>query len=342
MLWNASTSPSQYYTKPGARALRVDTRPRARVVASPSAVRLVRTPPLLVAFLAACVLFVAAGFVFIGYLFLATPKGVHLLMPYAFGATLAFVAVGFVVIAIVNARQRRDQRARDSDLRAIYDRVRRREPLARPLFVYLRGFRSRSQRTATETLVIELFERFGALACIDEPDFVEGMGRLSADDATWQETVLELCEAATAVIVYPAPGDGTVWEVRQVVERGWHDRTFFFMPPNVVGPIRRGLLALGARGSDPAQRERVRSMIDVGATWERARERCRDVGLELPPYRDAGGLFSVSRTRSVEWIATFGREHLWGRPPEAAIAALAGRLEALRPPTGRREAGCEV
>jgi hypothetical protein len=235
------------------------------------------------------------------------------------------VAVIFAMICAISRRKRSEQRERDEESRALLQRIRTGESLGRPLFIYLRPFSAKEERTATETLVIQLFEQRGTLICVHEPGFVYGMGRIAFRDDEWQQGVLEICERAAAIVIYPAASAGTLWELEQLSSRGWLDRTFFFMPPNIpLHGMSSGVLRL--KGSK--QRAQLEELIDLRGSWARVRARCGEIGLELPAYRDEGGLFRMA-VRRAEWVSTFGHEHLLGRSPVQALESLNPLLDAL-------------
>jgi len=235
------------------------------------------------------------------------------------------VAVIFVMICAVSRRKRGEQRLRDEESRALLDRIHKGESLGRPLFVYLRPFSAKEEQTATETLVIQLFEQRGTLVCVHERGSAYGMGRIAFRDDEWQQGVLEICERATAIVIYPAASAGTLWELGQLSSRDWLDRTFFFMPPNI--PL-HGLSSAVVRLMGSEQRAQVEELNDLRGSWERVRTRCREIGLELPAYRDEGGLFRMAARRA-EWVSLFGHEHLVGRSPAQALESLNPLLDAL-------------
>jgi hypothetical protein len=236
-----------------------------------------------------------------------------------------FIAVIFVWILAINRRKRGEQRVRDEESGALLARIRRGESLGRPLFIYLRPFSAKQLRTATETLVIQLFEQRGMLVCVHEPGSSFGMGRITFRDDEWQRGVLEMCERASAIIIYPAASAGTLWELGKLSSHEWLNRTFFFMPPNI--PL-HGLSSRIIRLIGSKQRTQFQELTDLNGSWERVRTRCRGIHLELPEYCDQGGLFRISAGRA-EWVSRFGHEYLVGRSPAQALESLNPLLDAL-------------
>ena len=214
----------------------------------------------------------------------------------------AFVGLVFVGIFAVNHRQRKRQAARDAQAAAFLERLRTGASSPESFFVYLRPFAAHEHRTATETLVIQLFESYGPLITVDEPGHQLGIGRLALADDEWKPTVLALCAKAAAIIIYPAASDGTLWELGQLREHGWLDKTFVFMPPNIpLGPLK--------------------NRVGLQLFWEPARVRAHEVGLELPAYVHEGGLYRFRGSRA-ELVSAFERDHLFGRRPSRALEAL--------------------
>jgi hypothetical protein len=251
-------------------------------------------------------------------------------MAYVVGAGFVACALGFAMIFAMARQQATAQRARNEQTTALFQRIRARQPLERPLFVYLRPFSAAKAGTPTEQLVVELLERRGTLCCVGESDFHVGMGRIVLRDDEWQSAVLDLCERAAAIVIYPAASHGTLWELSQLTARGWLDRTLFFMPPNIL--IAHALSPL-ARFADSRQRAQLEAH-DLRSSWERARSRSREFGVELPAYRDEGGLFRLAAGQ-VEWVTLFARAHLYGKTPTVERETLEPILDALtaeRPP----------
>jgi len=247
--------------------------------------------------------------------------------PYVALAFFTAVAVVFVMIMITKRRQARAQRARDAESRALFEQIRGGQPLTRPLFVYLRPFSAGEHGTPGEEFVIELFERHGTLICVAEQGFKIGMGRLTLKDDEWQAAVLALCERATAIVIHPAANPGTFWELTQIVGRGWLDRTFFFMPLNLPGQrALKALTALATR-ADPEHRAEI-DRLEQRNFWEPARARAREIGVELPEYRDQGGVFRITAGQ-VEWLGQFDRGYVIGKPVTGAFALLTTHLEEL-------------
>lgn len=254
--------------------------------------------------------------------------------PKASARWFAYFIVGFFPVSgaiffmLVAARrqQRGAQQVRDREATLLFERIRAGYSGDRPLFVYLRPFSAVQAPTATESLVIELLEQRGALLCVDESSFQHGMGRIAFRDDEWQDAVLKLCECATAIVMYPAATTGTFWELSQLAGHGWLDRTIFFMPPHVVGT---GSRAPGwLRRAFAALPEDARRRFDLRDGWEQARARAAALGVALPAYRDAGGLFRIT-AGDVDWITAFGREHRIGKAPQHAVEALTPLLDRL-------------
>ena len=67
---------------------------------------------------------------------------------------------------------------------------------------------------------------------------------------------------------------------------------------------------------------------DMRGIWDRVRAGARGVGVDLPEYRDEGGLFRIT-AGEVAWVITFGHEYLIGKPPALERQELDPTLDAL-------------
>jgi len=289
-----------------------------------------RITPLQVVATGSALLWIIGGFGGITWFFITLMKseGDFPSMKFAQHAAVAAFALWAVVAAAIlaaNLQQGRAQRARNAETKALFEHVRGGQPLGQPLFVYLRPFSASGQKgTATERLVVELMEQRGTLLCVAESGFHYGMGRLPLRDDEWQPAVLEVCERATAIVIYPAATAGTLWELSQLIIRRWLDRTFFFMPPNV--PFHR-VFSWAARFGDSQQRAQLEK-YDIRSTWDQVRAGARGVGVDLPGYRDEGGLFRITAGEAA-WVTAFGHEYLIGKPPALERQELDPILDAL-------------
>lgn len=86
------------------------------------------------------------------------------------------------------------------------------------------------------------------------------------------------------------------------------------------------MTALAAR-TDPNTRAAI-DRLEQRNFWEPARARARELGLELPEYRDEGGVFRITAGQ-VEWLGRFDRGYLVRKPVTGAFELLTTRLAEL-------------
>jgi hypothetical protein len=267
-------------------------------------------------------------------------------MLYFAAAFFAFVGIAFVMIILANRQRLHVQGARDDKTQLLFERIRGSLPLERPLFVYLRPFSVAKERSLTEDLVIQLLEQRGILICVDEAGFQYGMGRLTLSDDEWQPAVLLLCQRAAGIVMYPGASAGVLWELEQISNHGWLDRTLFFMPPSLMNFYRIGrfLIRRFPRLRDsvkPGELEELEMREDISGHWERARARAREIGVDLPAYCDKGGIFRL-RFGKLEWVMVFARDIFFGKTPKGSLDPLGPVIDeyASRPnaPPGRNQA----
>jgi hypothetical protein len=197
----------------------------------------------------------------------------------------------------------------------------------------LRPFSAVKEQTSTEELMIQIFEHRGILICVDEPGFQYGMGRLILSAGEWQIAVRLLCERAAVIVMYPGASAGVLWELGEIFNCGWLDRTLFFMPPNPISifgpafrPTFKQLMQNNPRVGSAKAAARFNE-IDIGGNWEEARARAREIGVILPAYCDDGGMFRI-RSGRLEWLTVFARNLFFGKSPKRSLEALGPIIDA--------------
>ncbi len=58
-----------------------------------------------------------------------------------------------------------------------------------------------------------------------------GPGVVQATDSDWRDRFLELARRAVGIIVIPLPGEGVIWECKQLRDNGYLGKTVFLTPP---------------------------------------------------------------------------------------------------------------
>lgn len=74
------------------------------------------------------------------------------------------------------------------------------------------------------------FRGLGPMLAFGAPGEAIGAGRLPAGEDGWKELVVHVARAAALIVVLPGPANGTVWEIRELVARGWLHKTCFLVP----------------------------------------------------------------------------------------------------------------
>jgi hypothetical protein len=91
-------------------------------------------------------------------------------------------------------------------------------------------------------------------------------------------------ESADLILLVPLLSEGVRWEIKPLSERGSLGKTVFIMPP-------------------------LATDIDVPRLWAEATPMMTEYGLEAPPYRPDGSIFSFGRDGKVAERWGFG--FLW-------------------------------
>jgi hypothetical protein len=88
-----------------------------------------------------------------------------------------------------------------------------------------------------------------------------GAGLVGTTDEEWRDDFLALAPAVRLIVAVPSERPGTLWELSQIAQNAWWQKTLFVMPESVH-----------------ARDEQV----VVAAEWEDTREAAGKVGLDLP------------------------------------------------------------
>ena len=60
-----------------------------------------------------------------------------------------------------------------------------------------------------------------------------GAGRIQTSDEHWQEEIIRLFENAKLIIIIPSHREGTLWEINNLKQRNYLQKTVFIMPPEM-------------------------------------------------------------------------------------------------------------
>jgi hypothetical protein len=135
-----------------------------------------------------------------------------------------------------------------------------------------------------------------ALGRENEPEILEGAGRVRLPDDNWEEPMRRIAARAEFLLMVPLAYDGTLRELDWVAQTGLIEKTIFLMPepPNVV----RG-------GVWTSRMPSCEKLFDAGFTfydqkthnfdlieeWTKARAAAAERGIELPWLAQTGAIF---------------------------------------------------
>jgi hypothetical protein len=83
-----------------------------------------------------------------------------------------------------------------------------------------------------EMLVESALRQAGSFVALGRPGEALGAGRAFTTEEEWQELAARLMDAATLCVLVPSANDGTAWEVRYMVSRGYLSKCCVLMPPS--------------------------------------------------------------------------------------------------------------
>ncbi len=76
--------------------------------------------------------------------------------------------------------------------------------------------------------------KLGVLIAVGRPGEAFGAGRVETEEVSWRDTVAGLMERATVIFVVPVDRPGTIWEIEQVVGKGYLSKTVFLITPHTI------------------------------------------------------------------------------------------------------------
>jgi hypothetical protein len=156
------------------------------------------------------------------------------------------------------------------------------------------------QNAELESLIERALRDAGTFLALGRPGEAIGAGRLPTGDGNWRQSVGLLMDASTVCIVVPSAHLGTLWEIKELVERGHLSKCCIFMPPTID--------------------ERSYS-----GEWKAAQDALGGL-LQLPDYSPNGGLFRFVRDERDSTTAL-----VVARQPKSTADAIALVVQTLFP-----------
>lgn len=215
----------------------------------------------------------------------------------------------------------RNERARQAFLRLTTG-----QELLRPLIVFLRPFKatrdyrlnlgslgvfsgssSLSDSRELETSLAKLVGPFGDFVALGQELQVRGAGRIRTGDEEWKDVIRKICEAATAIIMFPSATSGTSWEGVLLKESGYTEKTVFLMPPLVwmelTGRITRLVGTKEELQKEPGMRITAGGAIQqlnehAPQDWDAARAEYMQFDISLPEFEEYGLAFFINKDRT--------------------------------------------
>jgi len=105
-----------------------------------------------------------------------------------------------------------------------------------------------------------------------------GAGLIGTTDEEWRDDFLALAPAVRLIVAVPSARPGTLWELSQIAQNTWWQKTLYMMPESVHARDEQAVAA---------------------ADWEKARKAAGKVGADLPPYDKNGAIFKLGPSGSV-------------------------------------------
>jgi hypothetical protein len=218
---------------------------------------------------------------------------------------------------VISYRERRaSQRIRDRQGAEVLQAVRSNNPpryylYLRPFFLTNRmnvlnpqhgdwpmqvSYFGETKATDIETLLERAVHKSGVLVALGQPGEMIGAGRVLVAEEEWKEQFEVLARNAEGIFVIPSHRTGTAWEIGWLHENHLLGKCIFVMPPKIK-PREK---------FDWKKRKLIRYTVDMKSLWNQAAGVLATGGLMLPPYSDAGLIFTCSDGLAVGMTAKIG------------------------------------
>ena len=125
------------------------------------------------------------------------------------------------------------------------------------------------QNAELESLIERALRDAGTFLALGRPGEAIGAGRLPTAEGNWRHSVGLLMDASTMCMVVPSAHLGTLWEIKELVERGHLSKCCIFMPPTI-------------------------DKKSYSGEWKAAQDALGGL-LQLPDYSPNGGFFRFIR-----------------------------------------------
>jgi hypothetical protein len=120
-----------------------------------------------------------------------------------------------------------------------------------------------------EDAIVDAFRRTMPVVALGKPGETFGVGRILADEDSWQKAAAELMDRAALIIFQPSSRPGSFWEMNQIMLHRYLSKTVFIMPPNPT------------------------KWKDLRGDWDLLKQNISSSGITFPEYQEDGLLFSV-------------------------------------------------
>jgi hypothetical protein len=121
-----------------------------------------------------------------------------------------------------------------------------------------------------ETILAYSLSRISSMIALGHPGEHIGAGRIKTSDEHWQAEIMRLIDKADLIFLIPSHREGTLWEIKNLMQGEHLSKTIFVMPPNIIFE------------KEPYELQ-----------WKQASEAARGFGVDLPPYEREGTFFRM-------------------------------------------------
>ncbi len=160
-----------------------------------------------------------------------------------------------------------------------------RKTMQKDCILYLRSFQQDGKCSigyfGLESLLVYCFNKIHPVVALGFSTSMLGPAKVTATDDDWKAKVVEFSRDAKLIVMIPNDSDGVKWEIELLREKRYLNKTVFVAPPE----------------NQDKTNERF---------WEKMRLDPKLIDLEIPPYCDAGFVFTLNQDGKIRSSGPLG------------------------------------
>ncbi|EJM69334.1 hypothetical protein PMI29_01957 [Pseudomonas sp. GM49] len=152
-----------------------------------------------------------------------------------------------------------------------------------------------------ESLIAYACKPWGLLLGLGREGDAVGAGKLYSSDEEWEKKFAQLSDKASAIVVVPGVGRGSLFEIEWIIQHGLLDKTTFLMPPST-------LLRMPGRSRWASSSNQELLEQNDALNWVNVSVHLKPLGILLPPYDPEGAVIQFYGSKGHFSQQTLGRD----------------------------------